>query len=532
MPSCIRLEQTAKLTSWLLVLLISACSQNPTKPVQMTTTPTLHDPQEQHSSQNLGLTLSSAYTMMQAKTPTNDISSPSSSLFDFYQIQNQLAPHLSVFFKEQNSALALVETYWELAIVNTALEQIWLEQEKLIPAPSAQSLDQNLVAPVSYTQLAQQQALAFSHAQLTQRRDQIRLQLAQLIGSNQTDISLNYLPLSELRLRFPEPNTLLINEFAKALLKQNYHSTYTRLTSNHPKLKSLQIQKLFQQPILGTYVWYEIQSQLNHQASLIPTNTPKPQLARELHLIELNVALVHYNYSHQKMRTVKGQYKAAQSLYQLSLEQRLAGNINQQEVNSRSIEAMAIHLTYLQATLDTVHAYSKLLASSHLPPNTWQQSLERLSLANKDFAAISNIINLSPGSGTEEPLENSDHLVSITGYNNNATDTSDQINHLALLHHLEKSQHLKHPHQRTTISTVAQAYLWQIDLGIDKNVETTQALLEQEPELAYLLHHHPTSTSPGSHTLTAIGLGHSQARVLCERLKQLKSECWLQQSEY
>jgi hypothetical protein len=56
---------------------------------------------------------------------------------------------------------------------------------------------------------------------------------------------------------------------------------------------------------------------------LIPTNTPKPQLARELHLIELNVALVHYNYSHQKMRTVKGQYKAAQSLYQLSLEQTL-----------------------------------------------------------------------------------------------------------------------------------------------------------------------------------------------------------------
>ena len=52
-------------------------------------------------------------------------------------------------------------------------------------------------------------------------------------------------------------------------------------------------------------------------------------------------------YRQQKLRIIKGQYEAAESLYQLSLEQVSNNNINQQEVNIRSIEVMATHLTYL-----------------------------------------------------------------------------------------------------------------------------------------------------------------------------------------
>ncbi len=82
--------------------------------------------------------------MMQATASTIHIMTLS-SLFNFYQFQDQLAPNLSGFFKKQNAALSLVEKYWELAILNTALEQIWLEQKKLMPVSSAPDSNQNLV---------------------------------------------------------------------------------------------------------------------------------------------------------------------------------------------------------------------------------------------------------------------------------------------------------------------------------------------------------------------------------------------------
>jgi len=262
--------------------------------------------------------------------------------------------------------------------------------------------------------------------------------------------------------------------------------------------------------MLGNYVWYKMETKLHTQGALLLANTAYPQLARELHLVQLHISLINYIYSQQKMAIIKDQYKATQSLYHLSL-QRLVCNINQQEVNSRSLEAMATHLNYLQATLDNAHAYTKLLASSHLPPNTWQQSLERLPLANENFSAMSDIINLSPANCSEETVENSDPLVSVTGYTKSATGNRHRINYLALLHHL------KNPQQRTTISTAAKVYLWQIDLGTAKKINSTQALLTQEPELAYLVNYQPSSTS--SSRLTASGLGHSQVRILCERLK-------------
>jgi hypothetical protein len=52
----------------------------------------------------------------------------------------------------------------------------------------------------------------------------------------------------------------------------------------------------------------------------------------------------------------------------------------------------------------------------------------------------------------------------------------------------------------------------------------TQAIFKQEPELTYLARY-PTF-EVGAHSkrpnLTAAGLGHSQAKALCRRLKRLK----------
>tara|TARA_B100000767_G_C19705431_1_gene510324 strand:- start:1000 stop:1380 length:381 start_codon:yes stop_codon:yes gene_type:complete len=121
--------------------LVSACSQSPNHLVKVAQTP--NQPNTQNV-QNLGLTLSNACKMMQATASTIHIMTLS-SLFNFYQFQDQLAPNLSGFFKKQNAALSLVEKYWELAILNTALEQIWLEQKKLMPVSSAPDSNQNLV---------------------------------------------------------------------------------------------------------------------------------------------------------------------------------------------------------------------------------------------------------------------------------------------------------------------------------------------------------------------------------------------------
>lgn len=62
----------------------------------------------------------------------------------------------------------------------------------------------------------------------------------------------------------------------------------------------------------------------------------------------------------------------------------------------------------------------------------------------------------------------------------------------------------------------------------------TQAIFKQEPELTYLARY-PTF-EVGAHSkrpnLTAAGLGHSQAKALCRRLKRLKVECWMRQGHY
>ena len=526
MPSCIRLGPITKLTALVLAMLISACSSNKAtigrvKPIKAATHLQLQ-PQLQH----LDLTLDRAYQMLQTNTSAVGHNMPS-SLFHFYQIQSQLQPEQANFFTQQNAALAVTETFWQLAIVDAALQQIWLEQKKLIPA-SAQQADQNAAAAISHAHLAKLNALALTSSELGSHQHKISQHLLSIIGPNHKDFSLNYLPLSEVRLRLPEANTLLIHEFSKHLLKQHYNSTYARLTSDHANLKSLQVNQLYQQPILGTYVWHEIEKSLNHQVGLLPTNTANSQLANELRLTQLNISLVDYHYSQLKMDSIKGQYEAAESLYQLSQEQLMDGKVNQQEVNSRSLEAMAMRLIYLQATLDSVHAYTRLLASSHLPPSSWQQSFNSLSLANDNDEAMSKIMGLAPASGSNNPMKNSDHLVSVNGYSENTTKQSTNINNSAV------AKYLKRPQQSSIIATAALGYLWQVDLGADKSVQQVQAILKQEPELTYLAHFQ--SPNAGSHSvsnkLTAVGLGHSQARALCTRLKALATECWLQQGEY
>lgn len=523
MPSCIRRGLITPLAVWLLLGFISACSQSPTQPNLMV------EIALQPATNHLGLSLDQAYRMQQTKTSSTN-PQMTSSLVQFYQIQQQLAPQESAFFQRQDAALAVTETYWELAIVNNALQQVWLEQKKLIPASSVQDAGQSLSASMSHTHLARLKLLASTGAQLARHKHKISQHLARLLGSRQTDFSLNYLPLSELRLRLPQAKSLLINEFARRLLKQHYNSTYAKLSAHNPSLKSHHVNQLYEQPILGAYVWQAIQSQLIDQAALLPTHSPQPQLARQLRLAQLNLALVKYHYHQQKMASIKAQYEANDSLYQLSQEQLLAGAINQQEVSSRSLEAMAMRLLYLQATLDTVHAYSQLLASSHLPPNAWQQPFNNLALANNNHEAMANIIDLAPASGSDNSLYSSDHLVSITGYPDKATQNSKKINNLAL------SKYLRRPRQNAIIASAALGYLWQVDFGDSESVEASQTILDQEPELAYLAHYLTASADPKAgaidNKLTAVGLGHSQARALCERFKALNTECWLHQSAY
>lgn len=528
MPSCIRLWPITQLTVWALALLISACgpTQSTIKPLQPIKA--LSQPKLQAKPQHLDLTLDRAYQMLQTKTSApGSNTSITSSLFGFYQIQDPLEPELSSFFKQQNAALAVTESFWQLAIIDTALQRIWLEQKKLIPA-SAQHADQNAATSMSHAHLAQLKALASTSAELSRHRQKTNRYLLNIIGSETDNFSLNYLPLSELRLRLPKANTLLINEFSKRLLKQHYHATYARLSANHTNLKSLQVSQLYQQPILGTYVWQEIQKTLTHQAGLLPADTPNLPLAQELRLTQLNMSLVDYHYSQLKMASIKSQHEVTESLYQLSQEQMLDGNINQQEVNSRSLEAMAMHLLYLQATLDSIHAYARLLASSHLPPSQWQQSFNSLSLANKNYESLSKIIDLAPASGTDLSIKNSDHLVAISGYGENTSTPSNNINHSAVAHYL------KRPQTPTMIATAALKYLWQVDLGEETSVREAQVILTKEPALTYLVHYQSSEVGSNNsvNRLMAVGLGQHQGRALCTRLKTLAKECWLQQSEY
>ena len=137
-------------------------------------------------------------------------------------------------------------------------------------------------------------------------------------------------------------------------------------------------------------------------------------------------------------------------------------------------------------------------------------------------------MDLAPASGTDLSIKNSDHLVSITGYGENTSTPSNNINHSAVAHYL------KRPQPPTIIAAAALRYLWQVDLGEDKSVREAQAILTKEPDLTYLTHYQsPEAGSNNSvHRLIAVGLGHRQGRALCARLKALATECWLQQSEH
>ena len=128
--------------SLLYVLLLSACSQTPP------TTPTKSAPT---APANTGLTLSKADTLAQTVAPTP--STPfKASLYDFNHPQTQLQPQNTRFYRAQNNALALVETYWELAIIHYALQHIWLVQKLLMPPVSYQDTIKNLAIPTPRSQ--------------------------------------------------------------------------------------------------------------------------------------------------------------------------------------------------------------------------------------------------------------------------------------------------------------------------------------------------------------------------------------------
>ena len=528
MPSCIRLGQAETLLTCTLLLFISACTPTPTqaqiKPVSLVPEVRINH-QSQAQAQNPSLALDTAYQILQTKI-AEDGSDVPSSLSEFYRTLDQLGLEQSSFFKQQNSALGLIETYWELVIIDVALQKIWLEQAKLTLTQGVNGVDQNTTALKAHLHLSWLKTLATSSKSLQQQRTKISQNLARIIGSKPTHLNLSYLPLSELRLRLPEPKDLLINEFSQGLLEQHHAATYAQLRSDHTQLNILKVNRLYQQPILGSYVWHDIETSLKHQAGLLTSNTSNPKLARQLRLTQLNIALINYHYSHQQLQSIRGQYETAESLYQLSQEQLLSGNVNQLEDYSLGLEAMAINLLYLQATLDSIHAYARLLASSHLSPDQWQQSLTSLSLSNKDDSTISKVTDIAPASG--KPIVNSEDLVVVIDDDKKDAQQRRTIDGLAF------SQYLKPTSASATIVTTALAYLWQVEIGSQANITSTQAMFTQAPELTYLARY-PT-LEVGTHSkrpnLTAVGLGHSQAKALCRRLKRLKVECWMRQSHY
>ncbi len=132
------------------------------------------------------------------------------------------------------------------------------------------------------------------------------------------------------------------------------------------------------------------------------------------------------------MYSLQAQYQAVESNFRLGENEQINDIVNLQSVHSLSIQAMAIHLIYLQATLDTLQAYAKLLASSHLAPNSWQQPFEQLSLARSNQSSLSDIVDLAPASGAQSGILNSDHLVSITAYNDAQAHSANDISSLAL----------------------------------------------------------------------------------------------------
>jgi hypothetical protein len=196
MTLCLRLGHCAKFgMSLLYVLLLSACSQTPTTPApsEPTTAP-----------KNTGLTLSKAYTLAQT-VPTNLATPIKASLYDFHYTQTQLQPQNTGFYRAQNNALALVETYWELAIIHYALQRIWLVRKLLMPPVSSQDTSNNLAIPTPRSQLDKLSALAATESQLSHHKIQLSHRLSQLTGIAPTHFSLHHLPLSQLRAQLPQP---------------------------------------------------------------------------------------------------------------------------------------------------------------------------------------------------------------------------------------------------------------------------------------------------------------------------------------
>ena len=129
MKLCMRRRHHAKFgMSLLYEILLSAWSQTPpTTPLQSApTTPA-----------TISFALSKAYTLAQTVAPT--AATPiKASLYGFHHIQTQLQPQNTLFYTAQNNALALVETYWELAIIHYALQRVWLVQKLLMPPVASQ----------------------------------------------------------------------------------------------------------------------------------------------------------------------------------------------------------------------------------------------------------------------------------------------------------------------------------------------------------------------------------------------------------
>jgi len=519
MTLCLRLGHRAKFgMSLLYVLLLSACSQTPTTPV--TSEPTT-------APKNTGLTLSKAYTLAQT-VPTNLATPIKASLYDFHHTQTQLQPQNTRFYRAQNNALALLETYWELAIIHTALQRIWLVQKLLMPPVSSQDTNNNLALPTPRSQLDKLSALAATERQLSHHKMKLSHRLSQLTGITPTHFSLHHLPLSQLRTQLPQPSHLELDQFAKRLLKQSYSATYASLSSSYPNLKTLQYSQLYADPILGKYVWSKISSSLLTKAQQLAPAIVSPSLSREIHLAQLNLALVNYHYQYQKMHSLQAQYQAAERHFRLGQNEQINDIVSPQSVYSLSIEAMAIHLIYLQATLDTLQAYAELLASSHLAPNSWQQPLEQLSLARSNQSRLSDIVDLAPASGAQSGTLNSDHLVSITAYNDVQGHSATDISSLALEAHYKKSG------KDAIISAAVEPYLWQVDVGANTAKNRAQAF-DYAPELNHQLYtkHTAEQTSSGLKTsrIKAKGLGHDRARELCTQLKSAGQQCWVIQSE-
>ena len=195
---------------------------------------------------------------------------------------------------------------------------------------------------------------------------------------------------------------------------------------------------------------------------------------------------------------------------------------------SLSVEAMAIHLIYLQSTLDTVQAYAKILSSSHLALGSWQQPLEQLSLARSNQNKLSDIVDLAPASSEQSGSLNSDDLVSIMSSNDAQNHSANDINNLALEAHYKRSG------EGAIISAAVEPYLWQINMGANTAKTKAQAY-DYAPMLNHQLYseHTVEQTSSGVKTsrIKTKGLGHDRARQLCIKLKSVGQQCWVIQSE-